>query len=628
MPSTPLRRRVSVGVLSTGLVAGVLIPLSTASAATCASWADEAGDSTTDQSGVAVLADAQLDIVSAAFGTVGKDVVGTITTDGLSDSSSDAGDEFRFRFTIADNDVIFYVDRTAPPLAGDLDVTAGFYNFTTDGTGEATAEFDVESKTVRLTGPIEQLAAAVGAPVAGLAVSDLRAETLNQVALGSFTPAQYDDAPTPAKPVIGTACTFGGKPAPAASAGPSAAPSASAGAAPSTAPSASPSAAPSGSAAPSSAPSPEPSPEPEPEPEPEPAVPVPAPGCIGFEDAEGDSAAAIGPAGSGDDPDLDLRSVTGRTTDTTFSGHLGVTELSSGPSFPTFTGHRFEFEFAVEEQTVVLQATGTGDGTGLLDGSVSEDLVVTAVFDEPSSQVVLTVERAGLAKALGREIPDGTTFTDLAARSYARTPATATVADTATAEDPARGPYPLGDNTCFAPKLTVALPGTVQTSDVAVVNVVLTTADGRPAPEQKVTARIGAGRTVSATTSKQGATTLSVPVSDAAGLRELLIRSAGTAGEGELRTELRVVLERALLSVRSTGSGASRTLTATLTDDDAPRGPLAGQRVVFTFDGRSVAATTNRAGRAVATVPTGSAVEVVFAGRSGFLTAAKVRARG
>src|SRR3546814_587965 len=55
----------------------------------------------------------------------------------------------------------------------------------------------------------------------------------------------------------------------------------------------------------------------------------------------GDSDAAGVPAGAGDDPDLDLTSVTGRTTDKDVFGHLGVAELSSGPSaLPVFTGHR------------------------------------------------------------------------------------------------------------------------------------------------------------------------------------------------------------------------------------------------------------------------------------------------
>lgn len=73
------------------------------------------------------------------------------------------------------------------------------------------------------------------------------------------------------------------------------------------------------------------------------------------------------------------------------------------------------------------------------------------------------------------------------------------------------------------------------------------------------------------------------------------------------------------------GSGSTRTLAATLTDDDPRRG-LPGQKVTFSFGGRSVTATTDRNGRAVATVPAGSVVDVVFAGRTGFLSAAKVRA--
>jgi hypothetical protein len=82
-----------------------------------------------------------------------------------------------------------------------------------------------------------------------------------------------------------------------------------------------------------------------------------------------------------------------------------------------------------------------------------------------------------------------------------------------------------------------------------------------------------------------------------------VVRSSGEAGEGELRSTIRVLVERTPLSVIRPGSGSTRTVTATL----------------------NVAATTDRNGRAVATVPTGVVVDVVFAGRSGFLSASTAR---
>lgn len=354
-------------------------------------------------------------------------------------------------------------------------------------------------------------------------------------------------------------------------------------------------------------------------------MPVPAQGCLGFADEVGDSNAAVGPAGFGDDPDLDLVSVTGNTTATTLSGHLGVAELGTAPSRPGFSGHRFEYQFTLGEKTVVLRADGTGPGTGTVDGTAQSDLAVTAVFDLPSSQVVLNVDRAGLAKVVKTSVREGTVLRDVTGRSVARTPATATVADTATAEDPVRARYTVGDDVCFAPALSVTVPVQVQTSDLALVNVAVTTSDGRVARDQKVIARIGDGRAVSVTTDDSGTASLFVPVVEAAGSRRLTIRSTGSAGEGWYQTPVRVLIERTVLMVRSTGSGPTRTLTATLSDDDTPRRALTGQRLVFSFANRTVAATTDRTGRASVQVPADTFVDVTYAGRSGFLTPSSFR---
>jgi hypothetical protein len=614
--STSLSRRVTYGALSAGLLAAGLIPLAASAAGSpCPTYADDAGDAAPlDPALAPLLGDDSLDILSITHSSGKGLLASTVQLAALHDYGSEysVGDWFEMNFTVLEKAVSMRVIR-------DENVDGTTTTRVTIG-GEVQefapeAVYDFDNALVTLTLKQADLEKALGKPLKGEQFTAMTARALgNYVRVGlTWDLAAAEE---------GVTYTFGD-----ACAAPAAKPAASGAASPQASPAASPAA--SASPQPSGSPEPsataEPSAEPSPEPEPEPAVPVPAADCFGFLDEEGDSNAAVGPAGSGDDPDLDLRSVTGRTTDTTIAGHLAVTELSDGPSLPMFTGHRFEFEFVAADKTVVLRATGTGDGTGLIDGTADDSLGVTAVFDEPSSQVVLSVDRAALAKALGVELPDGTVLGDLAARSYARTPATATVADTATSEDPARGRYTIGDNLCFDPRLAVAAPAQVQTSDLAVVSVTLSTSDGRPAPEQQLTARVGNGRAVSATTDKTGAATLSIPVTVAAGTHELVVRSAGSAGDGELRSPLRVLVERTLLVASSSGSGANRTLTATLTDDDVPRRPLAGQRVVFTFGGRSIAATTDGAGRARAQVPAGSTVDVSFAGRSGFLSPAKVR---
>lgn len=348
-------------------------------------------------------------------------------------------------------------------------------------------------------------------------------------------------------------------------------------------------------------------------------MPVPAAGCFGFQDPKGDAR----PSGQlPNDPALDILSVTGRTTDETLSGHLRIDRLAGRPALPVFTGLRFEYQFTVGGKVVLLRADQQGDGTGLVNGTAAPDLKVTAAFDVVSSQVVLSVTRESLAKVLGREVPEGTFLDSQIGRSFARPPAAVvSPADTASTDDAARARYTVGDNTCFAPKLSVSLPGQVQTSDVALISVAMTTSDGRTAAGQDVTARVGKGRAVAATTDAQGTANLLVPVSDAAGTRLLVVRSAGSAGRGELSTPLDVAVESTLLTVRTAGGS----VTATLTDDDDPRRALANQQLTFTFAGRTVPAVTDRAGRAVVEVPPGTQVEVAFPGRSGFLSAARAR---
>jgi hypothetical protein len=187
-----------VGIaLATGLLGAGLLPLTAASAADCAAWTDPKGDSTTDQSGQAVLADKQLDIVSAGLGTVGDALVATITTDGLSDSSSDAGDEFQVNFAVGDVVMTMFADRvavdgvTVNSEAGILDNKSG----TPLMPGEAT--YDLKAKTVTISVKIADVAKASGDKVvAGSTLTKLAAGTSNVVPLAYIPLTPYDDAPT------------------------------------------------------------------------------------------------------------------------------------------------------------------------------------------------------------------------------------------------------------------------------------------------------------------------------------------------------------------------------------------------------------------------------------------------
>ncbi len=613
MRVSPLSRRLTYAALSAGLLAAALVPL-TASAATaaCPTYVDDAEDSApVDPALSPIFQDGQLDILSVTHSTAKGVFSTTFVLSALNDYGSEysIGDWYEANFTVVEKAVSMRVTRDAN-VEGTTATRLQVDGVTTEVVPEALYDFDKE--TVTLTVKQAELEKAVGAKLAGRPLTGMGARSLeNYKAFGLAW--DFADAPEGAVHVFGTACKAGAaqKPAPAptgaASASPSAKPSASASATPSASASATPSASTSASATASPSGSPAP---------PQPTVPVPAHGCIGFADAKGDAR----PGGQApNDPHLDLLSVTARTTSTTLSGHLQVDKLAARPSFAAFTGHRFEYQFSVGGKLVLLRATAEGPGEGLVDGVLVPDLKVTAAFDVVSSQVVLTVDRAGLAQALGRELPMGTFLEAQVGRSIARSPAVSFTADTASPEDAARARYTVGDNTCFAPKLSVTAPGEVQTSDVALVSIALSTSDGRVAKGQTVTGRIGSGRTATATTDSSGLATLRVPVSDAAGTRELVVQSSGTAGDGELRSTVRVLVEQTRLALRSSGG----TVTGTLTDDDGRA--VSGQRLVFAFGGRSVAATTDSRGRAAVSVPAGTVVEVSYAGRRGHLAPVKAR---
>lgn len=198
------RRRALVSALASALL---LSAASQAGADTarpvCPGWTDPKGDATTGQNGVPGTDDPQLDIVGATFGTVGDSVVGTITTAGLSDASSDLGDNFRFSFKVAGANVLLFVSRTAPQ-GQSVGMTARFYNTDTQKDGEAAATFDLGSKTVTLSGKRTELAKVVGKPTDGQPVTALAAETFDQVQ-GSIV-FKYDGAPSTLTPVIGEDC--------------------------------------------------------------------------------------------------------------------------------------------------------------------------------------------------------------------------------------------------------------------------------------------------------------------------------------------------------------------------------------------------------------------------------------
>ena len=608
MTTISLPRRAVIGtVLAASLVAaGVSALASTAGG--CPSWTDPKGDATTGGEPTGVAADAQLDILKASFGTVGDSLVGTITTDALGDSSSDAGDEYRFAFKVAGVNMLMYVDRIAPD-GFEVDVTAGFYNLDTDETADATAKFDPKSKTVTITGKVSELAKAAGKAVAGQPVSALAAETGDHL-LGQPV-FDYDAAPTKLQPVVGKPCG-------------------STSAAPAASPAASPK--------PSSSPSPSPSPSASSTATAAPGAPIP--GCVTFGDPKGD--ASVGPLVDGPgvaEPDLDITGLVLQATPDTFRSITKVDKLASRPQ--STPGHSFYTYFTVNKKAVALIATAydpaafgdAQDGLAAatagtpaarspqtrmtVDGALVTS-TVKSVFDVKTSTVTITIPRAELAKAVGG-LADGATLTKVYARNSATTPAGGLFVDS-TAKDNSTGAtdkeaWKVGDNKCFAaatsPLSSVGVTK-AQYADMAPVAARLLDAAGKPVAGKSVTFQLGSERAF-ATTAKNGVAKAKLLVRETAGRRVLRLTA-----DGLTRTvPFTVLVERTTL----TADGSGGAVTATLKDDD--RNAVALQLVTFTSGSRKVTARTDASGFAeVSGFPRGAVVKVSYAGVSGRYSAA------
>ncbi len=615
--SRPSLRAVAGVALAGSLIVGGLAAFADETA--CGTWTDKKADSTTGQEGVPGSEDSQLDIVAASFDTVGDSIVGTITTAGLSTSSSDSGDEFAFDFTVSGVHMLMYVDRTA--FQGQtVDVSAGFLNQSSSSapSGVVTAKFDVKTKTVTLTGKITELAKSAAKPVLDQPVTKLTAVTADHA--GGLVLFTYDDAPAPAtvSPVVGVECGGGGAaPAPSAAAA-SASPSPSASASASGAPAAS-------------------------------ASGGPTAGCVDIADVKGDANPnATNPgAPTPNDPDLDLLAVNFKTDPDVLKAYLKVDKLGTKPS--AGNGHRFDAMFTANGKIVEVyagqpDAVAAGANGALVSAGQSAPAAggvriatvynatvkTSSVFDVKTSTITLSIDRTSLDKALGAAVADGTTVTLTSAHARIFTPtAGSLLADTAQAAKPDEQVYTVGDNRCFAPvvvtaasasatSLIVSAPSRVQTSDVQTTAIRLTGSDGKPVAGGAVTARLGSGPTVSGKTNSSGTLSLRVPVTGPAAQRTLAVNYGTTT----VRRATTVLAERSLLNYTITGTGGTRQVTVTLTDDDTTRHPYAGATVTFAYSGKKLTATTDKAGQAIVRVKTGTKMDMTYAGKPGYITSA------
>lgn len=643
MSTRPLARRAvaTVGAASVVAAVGLTAWIGTASADACPAWTDPKGDSTTGQEGIPGTEDAQMDITAVAVGTVADAFVVRITTDGLGDSSSDAGDEFALEFTVAGQSMLAYADRIKP-FGEELDVTAAFFNSTTDtADGAATATYDVKTKTVTISGKLTELAKAVGKPVVGQTATKLSAYSSNQ--LDGFPLLPYDDAPTTLTTTIGTACELGGAapaPAPTGTATATAAPSAST----------SPSPAPSGSPSPSSTPSGSPSPSPSGSPTTPPApggVLMPRAGCFTFADVKGDAASVVSES---NDPDLDLLGLTLQSTPDVTRAFLKVDKLASRPS--EAPGHTFSALFTAGKKLVQLVGTaydpaqvtaaheGLATGTSALpvkvnpptrlsvDGTaVASTLKVT--YDAASSTVIMAIPTAELTKATAGEFAAGKPLTAVMGQASAQFFAASFRVDTTAKDNAATSTaaeaWTVGDNACFATPTVLTNVGvtTAQFSDTAKVAVKLADNAGKALAGQRVSISLP-GTSAVVTTGADGVARLTSVMRSAAttGTMTATFEAASGFDKSTMSVPFTVTVEKT--SLLATGSRGA--VTATLRDDD--KQAVAGQ--VLTFTQGSVKKTAKTDAKGVAKVggfKPGQTVKVTYAGLAGKYAAATLNAR-
>jgi hypothetical protein len=632
-PSHLPRRAIVGAVLATALLgAGLAAFADDAPAGGCPAWTDPKGDSTTGQQGVPGSEDTNLDITAASLSSDAEMITATITSDGLGEASSDAGDEFNIGFTVAGSHITMYADRWAQGTFGGPVVpidagTAGFINDDDSNAplGEATVSYDLKKKTVTIKGKVSELAKAAAKPVAGQPMTGLVAATYDIFADG-LPVFQYDDAPTKLTLSAGVDCSGGGAPAPV----------------PSASPSASPTPAPSPSATPvPGAPAP---------------AGLPAAGCYAAKDPTGDAIVRPvnglpGDPGAPNDPDLDVTALTLASDAKSLTAYIKVDKLGK-PAYSD--GHRFYVSFTFNKHNFTMAGSAFGNGEGALrDGlhgtgqvaattQLAVDGVSSAIdpnrfvgagtgfvdsglkftFDVKNSYVIAALPIADLEK-YGKAPAAGATLTGVYASGNTDYLATAIVTDTvpdgATSSAPGKLTYAIGDNHCFAPPAPpLSSVGSIkaQYGDVAAVAAKLVDAAGAPVAGKPVTFTLDNSK-ASGTTGADGIAKAALLVKEKAGKRSLVI----TSGDTTTTVPFTVLLEKTVLKAVGGKAGA----TVTLTDDD--RTPVAGQVITFTSGSKKVTARTNAKGVAKATgLPPGN-LKVAYAGAAGMYTAASTTTR-
>jgi hypothetical protein len=256
---------------------------------------------------------------------------------------------------------------------------------------------------------------------------------------------------------------------------------------------------------------------------------------------------------------------------------------------------------------------------------------VTGGVDATKNVAWVSVGRATFDTALGEPLVDGETLTAIAARTELWEPDSDTLpgvlrrpADHLDATGPA-ATWNVGDDGCFAPSKVTVSSAAVQYGDAVALTATLTDDADKPLADRTVTFTVPGEGTRTLTTDSAGVVKVSLPAAPAAQAYKITVTYAGDdlAGPGVGTGTLTVRTETVKIApLKVTKAGTSRTVTATLTEDD-PRA-FAKQPVAWYVNGKKVATTsTDASGRAVfkAAKP-GQKVQARYAGAAGRYAAA------
>jgi hypothetical protein len=269
--------------------------------------------------------------------------------------------------------------------------------------------------------------------------------------------------------------------------------------------------------------------------------------------------------------------------------------------------------------------TSTNGGTGNMSG-------LGGGIDPGANVVYVYADRSALETQLGAPLVEGDQLTAVTGKTYlfiAHGTVSAGVqqrlADETTAK-PEDAVYTVGQNPCFAPSKVEVTSPTVQYGDPVTLTATLADAADSPLAERQVTFTIPGEAARTVTTGDDGVATVALTTARAAGAYRYTVTYGGDdysgtgTGEGTLTVAPEGVRLSALKVTKPTAT--SRTVTTTLTDDDAQ--PLAKQAIVWYVAGKKVATVlTDVQGKSVFKgAKPGQKVQAKFAGVSGRYLAA------